>query len=250
MNPNHKPEKLPARYRGELHPTLGGENRCQICAVGKHSRGMSIMGSGPDDLSKVRLVVISDHPGAYEEELGYCMVDNYQKRYEKKGLPKPCNAGASIRNALTYLGFSTYEEVWFTNAVKCNTRNGDKVITLSKTHIRTCSNLYLMKELEEIFKVTEAVPILLAGGTAVEAMRLMDSNFPFSTIKSGLRFRGTWLGHRVGSCLNPAQADPFEIETKVGVQRGRKKIFGKLPLQGIPSSYEKMVEDIRVLIQE
>lgn len=62
---------------------------CQNCEIGRFkcngNNHYAVGGAGPQDLSQVKLIIISDHPGAYEEKYGYPFVHNevLRQEYEK-----------------------------------------------------------------------------------------------------------------------------------------------------------------------
>lgn len=159
-------------YTNWCRSNLGFNDTCRACKLAHSDQSKDppvAGGTSAKSFEDLKLIVISDHPGFYEVKYQYPMYDNKPER-DKKDLLRP-NAGAYIRGIIEswkvnnqYL--NSYEDVYFTNAIKCNP--GQK--TVEKLHITQCSKVWLNLELLNIDKVNPTVPILVAGATAFKAM--------------------------------------------------------------------------------
>lgn len=148
-------------------PELEFDTTCKGCNL---SCGEALCGSiGQQDLTKMKLVVISDYPGYYELKNRYCMFSNEEIRKSKRGVKQPWpNAGNYIRKQIEELyNLDTYTEVYFTNIIKCNPQNK----TALESHIRRCYQLWFSKELMLINKVNDRVPFLLLGSVVYKAFK-------------------------------------------------------------------------------
>lgn len=213
-------------YRDGEHPTIFFDRRCSACAL---STGYAVGSAGPDDLSKVKLIVISDYPGPYETEKGWPQVPNsliVAEQKKRKQLPPFRNSGQLIRDKLTELfHLDTWSEVWFTNAVRCDPNYMGRKNTVSDTsHLRVCVERWLRPELQILERVKPTVPILCAGAKAVTALKqLYGHNLPTDLkLANGRRKKGLVAGtHPVVITFNPAAVARCEprIETSIGVNR-------------------------------
>lgn len=218
-----------------------------------------IAGAGPDDLSEVRLVVISDYPGHYEELHGYPQFDITRTREShKNGLVQARNSGAFLRMVLEKMyKLDTYREVWITNAVKCNPGK-DKV--LESAHLKPCVARWLTPELDALTRVSPEVPILVAGLQAYRAVKLLYKKE--APVLTELGFNGCRrrddlrLGtHPVVFCPNPARAARSEarIETAVASDGEKLSVVGNkfaVPLPGSPvASFAQDLRYLRKFIQ-
>lgn len=223
----------PLTYKDEEHPLIEFDRRCKLCSLGK---GKAVQGAGPNELENVKLIVISDHPGHYEESNGYPFHANdgetvpqrvnYGRMNGKKEVPNFPNAGKYIRDLLDELyGLDTYNEVWMTNAVKCNPR--DK--TISPKHVNKCTRYHLLRELTEINKVNPTIPILIAGRYAFDCIKYLDKNLKNRLGTSLKKVRRTnsyrlWT-HPLVFTYNPASVRDAEFrkETDIGFTELTKK---------------------------
>lgn len=143
------PPEVPEAYFKPLKPF---NSKCDFCSLKTYK---AVPPSSPDRLEDVKLIIISDHPGHYEEEYRFCQVpaNLVQKR---KGSPFR-NGGQFIRDIIREeLGLDPWRQVYYTNALKCDPR--DKVVSETK-HIAVCCGAWLIKELKDLPKV----PVLVAG---------------------------------------------------------------------------------------
>jgi hypothetical protein len=228
-------ENLPSVYCGDKHPVIPIDKHCMHCSLGavRENRNKQqendaeysqvVSGAGPDDLSNIKLIVVSDFAGHWEAISGYPFFDTHKASGErfKNGLLRAYNAGGYLRMVLSMLyGLDTYNEVWLTNALKCDPGKRKPLIN---THVKPCVLRWLKLELEHITEVVPNVPILVAGTTAFEAVKLLykeQESFLNSLKLNGCRRRkDIYLGtHPAVFTLNPARAarctPRFESEVK------------------------------------
>ncbi|MFB6283765.1 MAG: uracil-DNA glycosylase family protein [Halobacteria archaeon] len=238
--------------------------------------GRAVGGAGPDDLSKVKLVVVSDYPGGYEAEVGYPFWSNDTSprkinRGQLKGkytTPSYPTAGRYIRETLYRLfGLDTYEEVWCTNAIKC-TKFGPEGEdrTIASKHRRKCVRTHLLTELSEIHKHNPDCPILIAGQEAFRAIYFLDSKLFQELDRLKLRrarrtnhFR-LW-GHPLVFTFNPATVkdNEFRIESQQGYDLGFATIRDRASgfdvnkitrVERLPSSFEYFVGSPRWIYEQ
>ena len=181
---------LPLTYKKQEHPCIKFNKACQLCELGqrvqRHNEEQqkqprakykqkenffAVSGAGPNNLSDVKLIVLSDFPGHYEssESNLFPMVDALQNQeLRKKGLLKPRNAGSFLRMALSNMfDLNTYTDCWITNAVKCNPL--DDTIKES-SHLKTCNSKWLANEFLLLDEYCPNVPLLVAGTLAFRAL--------------------------------------------------------------------------------
>jgi len=260
----------PFTYIDEEHPSIEFDRGCKKCSL---STKKAVQGAGPNNLSNVKLIIISDHPGDYEERYGYPFYDNSaeaSKRkknkygqlkgtYEPPGFP---NAGSYIRQLIhSKFGLDTYNEVWCTNVVKCNPRGA----TIGSKHLRTCVRSHLIRELTEINNVVPNVPILIAGRHAFDGIGYLDKTLKKQLGNSLREVRRTnsyklW-SHPLVFTFNPASVrdNEFRIEKKLGFREytNRNKhrirhIYDIRTLPELPGSprwiFNKDIEYLRELL--
>lgn len=234
---------LPPSYCGNPHGLISFDKNCTACSVGEYRekqnakleegkpRSYATGGAGPEDLTQVKLILVSDLSGHYEALAGYPFVDisNEKGERNKKGLLNPHNAGGFIRMALELMyGLDTYNEVWCTNALKCDP--GAKK-PLFNTQTKPCVMRWLQNEFTYLDEYCPTAPILIAGGTAFEAIKLIypvEAKLLNERKLNGCRRRSdiTLGRHPAVFTLNPARAARCEarIETEVQYRRGLLQI--------------------------
>jgi hypothetical protein len=217
-------QNLPSAYCGEPHPIIPINTGCMGCQLGyvRTARNAQqaeeenpqyshvVPGAGPDDLSKVRLIVVSDFAGHWEALNKYPFFDTHKASGErfKKGLLRPYNAGGYLRMILNKLyGLDTYHDCWLTNALKCDP---GKRKPLVNTHVKPCTLKWLKIELEHLEEHCPKIPMLIAGTTAFEALKLLykEHSGMLSDLKlNGCRRRKDIVigGRHVVFTLNPAR---------------------------------------------
>lgn len=222
------------------HPWLGIDRGCQGCGLG---RGEAVGGAGPDDLDQVKLIVISDHPGHYETKAGYPFYDNTlerEQRYQsalsnrkKKSVYQPAlrgspNAGCMIRDLiLEELGLSSYDEVWMTNALKCDRK--DKAPNRN-TELKPCVQKWLVTELLMLTKYNPTTPILIAGTLAWAGFRFVDptiaNTLPVKLEETRRRLDMRWGDHPIITTYNPVMVSDCvpKIEKRVSYSQSEKPI--------------------------
>jgi hypothetical protein len=258
----------PPSYLRSPHPLIPFDPTCRACDVGdrreyhnakkeeKDPKETAVGGAGPDDLSKVRLIVISDFCGPYEATNGYPFVSTREEQgeYQKSGLLRPNNAGGFLRMILEAMyNLDTYNEVWMTNALKCNP---GKNKPLFNTQVKKCALRWLCNEFSVLDNYVPQVPVLVAGSTAFDAVCLLfpEEGPMLKELKlNGCRRRKdlTLANHPAIFTLNPSRAARCEprIETGYKFRKGRIHVTSNdwlyPPLPGSPLySY---IEDIKCL---
>lgn len=158
-------------------PEIPFRKDCTNCQIGKvkdnSNKCGAVGGAGPNDLSQVKLILISDHPGFYEERYGYPFVskqevqqEEYERGKRKKAPDAIRNAGELIRKMLYEMfGLDTYREVYSTNVLKCD----PGPVTPQDTHLRSCTS-WLTEEFEVLDRYVPEAPVLIAGTKALRAL--------------------------------------------------------------------------------
>lgn len=150
----------------------GFDSGCKECSLGV---GSCIGPAGPDNWKDIKLIVVSEHAGHYEEEFMFPQVPNSfvfsQKDYKKKAdkLPTTMNGGELIRRAVECLfNISHQDQVYYTNAIKANPR---KNTNISKTkHVNRCANWWLSGEFYLLDKYCPTAPVIVCGNKALQAI--------------------------------------------------------------------------------
>jgi uracil-DNA glycosylase len=198
----------PKLYSGEPHPNnyLNIKRECDACSLGK---GLAVGSGGPDDITEIKLIVISDHPGHYETQAGYPFLDNQVARQPKlnrktgyRSILKFRNAGSIIRQYL-YEMFSldTYRQVWMTNALKCD----PGPTTPHEKHLKVCAQTWLIREISILDRAVPTCPILILGRHAFKSIKLVAKTDLPKNLDSGRRSNHYRLGnHPLVFTYNPA----------------------------------------------
>lgn len=175
-------ESWPQCYRTRQHPDLPFKRDCQECSlngVNHNPPELAVGPAGPDDLTKTKLIVLSDHPGTYESELGFPMVDNRRISTQK---PPPRNAGSMLRFLLSDMfGLDTYHDVLWENALRCQRKENE----ITSSQLRKCFMCWLSKDFKILDRIIPEVPLLIAGKHAFRALSLIDPE-RWSQAKGGL----------------------------------------------------------------
>lgn len=153
------------------------------------------------DLSKLKLIVISDHPGYYEVKNKYCMYDNVKER-QKNPLAR-MNAGAYIRQIIESWSINSNTEVYYTNAVKCEP--GSK--TVLGEHLNLCRRKWLLPELIQLDTLCPKIPILICGTNAFNSMKSLIKETMLDDKATLNKYRRQVLHynqHPVVATFNPA----------------------------------------------
>jgi hypothetical protein len=255
-----------AYCRSGEHPLIRHNPDCVACALGKnrvrHNEvhkddekvplQFSVGGAGPDDLTKVKLIVVSDLVGHYECLSNEPMHDVSGDREERKrGLLQPLNAGAFLRMSLNLMyGLDTYSDCYITNAVKCNP---NQLKPLENPHMRPCASTWLDTEFHILDEYVPDVPILCAGSLAFKALCYIFKNESKQLLEikhnNCRRRKDLKLGdHPLVVTFNPAVAarsmpkiETAVKETKVGITPTRNEwLFPQLP----GSPVDRFIKDL------
>lgn len=226
--------------------------KCNACGL---ATGKAVCSSiGNQDLTKMKLVVVSDYPGHYEETFSYCMYSNEDRRKGKRGSNKGWpNAGNYIRDYITReFGLDTYEEVYFTNAVKCNPRKDKPDIS---RHIKKCYSLWLSNEFILIDRVNPTVPVLVLGDTAFKCFGKVIKNGPFTSLGKSPKMKDArrkifyYNSHPLAVTVNPAAvaSSSYRLERSEVSSTTSMVYYWELPpLVGSPQwHYNKDLEVIK-----
>lgn len=237
--------ELPLTYRSQAHPAIAFSRQCTECELGKNC---AVGGAGPDRLSEIKLIVVSDHPGHYEQECGYPFFDNAEQRrprYNRKtgqtSLEGWKNAGALLRDQLgQQFGLDTYRHCWLTNAVKCDPGKNK----IKDKNAKTCALKWFCQEMAILDEAAPEVPILFAGSYAYKAIAYIDKEL---SLKLGTSLRAhrltnhwRWRAHPLVFTYNPAAVAKSEprIETEIGLTLNQTYKVNKVqplpPLVGSP----------------
>lgn len=233
---------LPRTYQGESHPLFPFNKSCVACSLGKKDELSALPGSGPDDLTKVKLIVISDNPGHYEIKHQYNFYSNdterapkYNPKIRRNTLEGWRNAGSLIRWALNNMfGLDTYLECYFTNALKCNPDQQ----TVTEKHIKTCVRTWLQSEITVLDDYCSEVPILIAGNTAYKGLKALSPELAAklpSSLKDARRSANYFYkAHPLVFTYNPAAFAKGEAKVEYRVGLTRKQTYQVLEVKAMP----------------
>ena len=227
------------------------DRACNNCPMG---HGKAVAGAGPEELTQVKLIVLGDHSGHYEEDVGVPFVSNDSKRMPRRlkngqmSIEKPRNAGSLLRLHIGKLNLDPDKDVWLTNAAKCNPgKNKPK-----ETDAKKCVRTWFEDELAILDRHVPHAPILIAGNLAFKAISAIykDCSFSKETLKSCRRTSGhTLMGHPVFFTYNPASVARSEWgieDTVMMLNNGRVHVTSKTTLPSLPMSplwiFEKDLE--------
>jgi uracil-DNA glycosylase len=254
-------------YPCKTHPIIESDLDCAACSLGdlrrehnvraiarEESPQWCVHGNGPEDLSKVKLIVISDYPGAYEVKEGYPMVDKFRDRPEVyRGKVQPRNAGNFLRRALHLMyGLDTYTDCWITNAVKCSP---NKVSVIEGAHIKPCTNKWLTSEFQLLDLHCPQAPTLVVGTHAFRAIKHLYKSTSAQLDAQGVigsrRKVHIINGRPFVFSFNPAIAARSEPRIETAVKQTSKGTYISTtdwlypPLPGSP--IDKFIKDLRLL---
>lgn len=196
-------------------PPIPFNRQCAACSLGYKNPEVpsAVGGAGPTDLSQVKLIIVSDYPSNLEVKHNYPFFDNDALRRQRQPMQWR-NAGSILRALLfTLFGLDTYTDCWITNAIKCDPKQHQP----ENTHLKICSQTWLLQEMTRLNEAVCDAPILILGRHAFNAMKLiLDAPFP-SSLNEGLRRPIFWLNHPIVFAQNPAQVSrsPYHLETRV-----------------------------------
>lgn len=236
-------------YTSWFKKTFNFDTTCRACklAHSDQKKYPCIGGStGATDLSKLKLILISDHPGYYEVKNKYAMYPNIPT--DPLGR---LNAGAFIRQVIDSWGVDSEREVYYTNAVKCEP--GSK--TIVDEHLNICYRKWLNKELTKLSQLCPNTPILICGTKAFDIMKkyiketMLD---PKASLNKYRRKVLTYESHPVVATFNPASV--CSSITRIETQDVNKvnKIDSVIELPPLPVSpytiYMKDLESMKNML--
>lgn len=200
------------------------ETKCQACTL---SNGRAVSGHGPEDLSQVKLIVVSDYPGAYETEFGWPQVPNawvLAQRKKQQRLAPISNSGGFLRATLEKLfGLDTFTQVWMTNAFRCDPNFEGRKGKPTERQLGQCATQWNRAEFAQLDLACPQVPILAAGSWALKLIRVIyRDQAPLGSIDNLLRVPGLFAGtHPLVCTYNPATyaRSQAQLETAVSVNR-------------------------------
>lgn len=207
---------IPTSYGLEEHPLFKFNRGCNDCSL---SCNKAVGGSGPLDLSLVKLIVISDHPGHYEALRGFSMVNNQiqsKSDINNNRRNEWLNAGALLRMSLSNMyNLNTYNDCYITNVIKCEPGKNN----ITANHLAVCSK-YIKEELNKFDIYCPTVPILIAGNKAFKGLKLLmpdliSTNYGLQDCR---RRKGLYYNqHPLVFTVNPAAVarSTFRIETEI-----------------------------------
>ena len=223
-------------YPENIYP-IPIDKSCSNCKLASNN---AVSGNGPEDLSQIKLILISDYPGAYETEFGWPQVPNdwvAKQRDRKPKLPPRPNSGAFIRHMLNEcFGLDTYTNMWTTNAVKCDPNYENRKLKVADRIMGICSATWLKSELYTLDQIVPEVPILAAGSWALKAVRLVyPDTVPVGGIDTLLRRSGLYAGrHPLVCTYNPAtyarSCGQIETSVRIAKRTGAVEVQAVVPI--------------------
>lgn len=210
-------------YRKLPHPLIPFDRNCHDCTLGAGNtptKTKCVGGAGPNDLTLVRLIVISDYPGFYEVSSAHQhpfvnnQIRNKNDTDDKRN--EWLNAGALLRSCLVNMfKLNTYNDCYMTNVIKCDPNKN--IVTAN--HLKVCSK-YIKEELNQLDLYCPKAPILIAGTKAFKSLKqlmpdLMSTNYGLQDCRrrDGLFYND----HPLVFTMNPAACSKatMRIETEV-----------------------------------
>lgn len=225
-------------------PNLNFNTSCTNCSL---STGKAVGGVGPSDLSRVKLIVISDHPNSQDEKdlTPFSPASRMPPHYSQSRIIKWHNSGGFIRSELHRLFKLESEDCYFTYAVKCNPRNSKA----NAKHFKQCSATWLTQELSLLNQFSSHCPILVAGREALQTIQFARPSLAKlgSSIRTLRRSSSYFLDdHPLVFTINPllaASSVPRFENHIVGISVNSIKELPYLP--GSPNQI--FVDDLLVL---
>lgn len=201
---------------------------CRACGL---SNGCSIGGHSFGRISEVELIIVAAYPAREEVKKGYSLAPNQRR----PNIDKP-NAGRYVHySSIYHFDWDTnfpdelkpfYNRIAFTNMIKCSpfSRTGDK-LDVKDTHVKTCKQTWLEKEIAAISQYNPTCPILLCGS---EAAKLLSSKQKvYTSRRKQFMYNNT---HPVMVTFNPVEVVRY---TAYEITNSRKNSKGKLLVEEI-----------------
>lgn len=234
---------------------------CTRCSIGEEKENdknsLAVGGAGPENLSQVKLIVVSDHPGFYEERYRFPFVDKqevqifeYESGKRKKEPDNTQNAGYLLRYFLQQkFNLDTYTDCFLTNVIKCDP--GKR--TIQDSHLRACSS-WLASEFMTLDEYCPKAPVLVAGTKAARALSYTFKEFK-SVNKGGINNLRRRSDIKVGNrptvfTYNPAIIARSNRWIETDVDKRSKRIKKSRPYPFLPGSpFSFFNDDLETLRQ-
>jgi hypothetical protein len=195
---------------------LSSANRyCRLCALGKNRKDLklqsAVFGQSAKPFSEVLLAIVSAYPGFYEvmQNESLAGIPDHERGFKDVNKSK-YNAGTYLRLVLHSIidrdpkwpsSLKPFEQfVFFTNALKCPTSVNKESIPFKNSDIFTCSQNWLIPELEAL---QSEVPLLLAASQALTALLPKVEGGVYANRNREL----FWRHHPVVVTFNPIEAE-------------------------------------------
>jgi len=253
-----------AKYRGDYPSPPSKINFCSSCtrcSIGQEKENdknsLAVGGAGPEDLTRVRLIVLSDHPGFYEERYRFPFVNKqevqafeYESGKRKKKPDNTQNAGYLMRYMIEQkFDIDSYNDCYLSNVIKCDP--GKR--TIQDSHLRTCSS-WLRSEFIPLDEYCPKAPVLIAGTKAARAISYTFKDFK-SVNKGGINALRRRDDLRLGSrpvvfTYNPAIIARSNRWIEIDVDKRSKRVKKSRPYPFLPGSpLDFFNEDLELLRQ-
>ena len=171
------------------------DRECRRC---KLSTGKAVAGQSSVPLNSILGIIVSDYPGANEEEMNLSLAPDKKKDKSKTSMA----AGAYLRLFINHLFSNDLPEYYpiedyfyFTNAIKCRKREE----AVKDVQRKKCKETWLEVELSQL---PNQVPILAAGSEAVKALIGLKE-----TINNNRKKLLSYKDHPVIVTYNPINAE-------------------------------------------
>jgi hypothetical protein len=231
------------------HPDILFNTYCNNCQLGKNNKkGTAIGGAGPLSLAEVQLIVISDYVNFNDKFKGTPFTDN-QKVNKTEEKNQWLNGAALLRASIQNLyGLDSYNQCWMTYAIKCEPGNN----TIKDEYLRICKD-HLQTELHYLNQFAPTAPILVLGGKAFAAMKILlpnviDKKDNLQSLRRRIDLK--YLNHPLCFSVNPNVISKCQFRLEKEVYEYNEDIFVSnyvnYPVL-VGSPYWVWKEDLKVL---
>jgi uracil-DNA glycosylase len=231
------------------HPNIAFNIYCNNCLLGKNNKkGTAIGGAGPIDLTKVKLIVISDYPTFSDKFKGTPFTDNQKTFNRTDEKAQWLNGAALLRTAIQNLyNLDSYTECWMTYVIKCEPGKN----TVKPEHLNICKN-HLQDELHWLNEQAPNAPILITGTKAFATMKNLLPNVigRDSNLQSSRRTILKYLGHPICVTVNPNIISKCQFRIEEDVYEYNEDVFvskyTNYPIL-VGSPYWLFIKDLEIL---